>query len=165
MANNQANVLPTAVGLFQGYRRSDMVTRRRLIYHGLSCHQAAEGLQGLPDDLREAVETVSHYLDHVGVLVRKDLVGIDLVAAFIGGSTMSMWAQMAPFIREHRRQTAEVYQRHFEYLVTRLWELPWVGEVGRLALAPPEAESVWRVESPGVPPNSNDSSGHDRNGG
>jgi hypothetical protein len=116
-----SNAFPATVDLFREYRSSEMVAARRLLSQRLSDLDPAGGVNDLPDDVAQAALRISHYLDNLGVQVAQNLIAPELVAGFLGDSTLRLWAQLRPFIlSERRRRHPQAYLQYFEHLAETL---------------------------------------------
>ncbi|MFI4989402.1 MAG: hypothetical protein ACHQHO_00610 [Solirubrobacterales bacterium] len=116
-----SNAFPATVDLFREYRSREMVAARRLLSQRLPALDPANGISNLPDDVAQAVLRVSHYLDNLGVQVAQHLIAPELVAGFLGDSTLRLWSQLEPFIvSERRRRHPQAYLQYFEHLAETL---------------------------------------------
>jgi hypothetical protein len=66
--------------------------------------------------LPKAVVKLSHYFDHLGVLVQSRVVRPKPVAIYIGGSIGEAWKVLEPYIQSERSHSSTRYQVNFEYL-------------------------------------------------
>src|SRR5437867_1164734 len=95
-----ANSLPVVLGLLGEF--SATRAERYFIAHGLSLYKASAGVWGLPDEEREQVLRVLHYLDHLGFLVDQKLADEKAIGAFIGDAIIKLWESLEPYIRAER---------------------------------------------------------------
>jgi hypothetical protein len=100
----------------------DTEADRRFIIRELQ--KAAEpelGISELPEGIRQRVVNVSHYLDHLGVLVDRELVDATVVYGFMGPSVVRLWSILSPYIEAEaeRRREAE-YQDYFRRLAIKM---------------------------------------------
>jgi hypothetical protein len=78
-------------------------------------------VSGLPDEAREPAEEVIHYLAHLGLLIDSRLVEAKTVNRYMGGSVLRCWEELAPFVREERRQRGDDgYGSYLERLVGKM---------------------------------------------
>ena len=113
------NALPGALE-FLGQHRDFAPDRRFIAQELTSTADVQLGIAELPEEIRERVVRVSHYLDHLGVLVERDLVDAKLVAGFMGGSIIWLWKVLGPYIEVERERRGEEYQMYFEDLAVRM---------------------------------------------
>lgn len=117
----KANTLPATVDLFREYRGRDMVKARRILNERLPLLNPENGVRGLPDDVAQAALQVGHYLDNLGVQVAHGLLAPELAAGFLGDSTIRLWCQLQPFIRNERSlRSPNAYLQYFEHLAATL---------------------------------------------
>ena len=122
-----ANALPAVIDLFREYRSPEMTTARRIVFEKLTDAEKQLPLSQLPDDVRPAAYTVSHFLDNLGVMPAEGLMKPKLAAGFFGDTAIELWTHLAPCIeRERDRREAwrggRAYQVYFEDLAQRLKE-------------------------------------------
>jgi hypothetical protein len=114
----KANAFPAAIDLFREFRDPAFVADRRLLLSQLRGCDPEQGMSGLPARIKDAAFRVSHYLDNVGVLVAHKLIDPEIAGSFLGASALSLWHELAPFIRRERvLRSYDDYQMHFEHLV------------------------------------------------
>lgn len=113
----KANAFPAAIDLFREFRDPAFVADRRLLLTELEHCDPAQGMQGLPDGIRQAAFRVSHYLDNVGALVAHRLIDPEIAGSFLGASALQLWEALKEFIRRERvLRSYPDYQMHFEHL-------------------------------------------------
>lgn len=135
----RANAFPAVVDLFREYRSMEMVAARRLLSQRAKEFDESLGIAGMPDDVAQAALRVTHYLDNLGVLIAKELIGIELVAGFLGDSTLRQWQLLKGFIRsERRRRQPQAYMQYFEHLTARLVEVDPASVRAKLKKMPEE---------------------------
>lgn len=97
------------------YRESE--ASRRYVFRELANgNDPSLGISGLPDDAREHVVAVCHYLDHLGFLVDRGIVSGPSVAGLLGESVLRSWEELAPSIKAERQARAGDYAEYFEDL-------------------------------------------------
>ena len=124
-----ANSLPVVLGLLGEFQETR--AERYFVVSDLAARYPAElGIWGLPDEAREKVLRILHYMDHLGLLVDRKLADDKAIAGFIGGAVISLWKALAPYVeaeREKRRQDRDQvdadYQEYFEDLAARMVKL------------------------------------------
>jgi hypothetical protein len=123
-----ANALPVVLGLLGEFEQTR--AERYFVMNDLARNPAELGVWGLPDEAREKVLRVLHYLDHLGLLVDRKLADDEAIAGFVGGAVISLWKALAPYVeaeREKRRRDRDQvdagYQRYFEDLAARMVKL------------------------------------------
>src|SRR5262245_27543784 len=108
----KANALPTLLEFVQEYRRYE-ADRRYLLRDLRNEHDPKVGISGLPNDARERVVRVQHYLDQLGLLVDQQLVDAGAVAGFMGESVLRSWQALSPYITAERDIRGEDYAEYF----------------------------------------------------
>jgi hypothetical protein len=79
----------------------------------------------LPDDVQQAAYHVSHFLDHMGVLLSNRLIDLDVLAANIGISAEAAWFKLEPCVRvERERRSTGIYLDYFEHLIASIRTIP-----------------------------------------
>lgn len=123
-----ANSIPVVLGLLGEF--TETRRERYFVIQELSGYDPAMGVWGLPDDARESVLRVLHYLDHLGLLVAEGLADEKAIAGFVGDAIVDLWLALEPYVqseRENRRRDWKVddvaYQMYFENLAARMVEL------------------------------------------
>lgn len=98
-----------------------MADARRFVYRELHKHDLSLGLDGLPAEDREAVRDLMCFYDNLGAIVAYDVIDVDPVVGYIGGSVTDMWTALEPLIASERRirQVSDPSRWHvyFEELV------------------------------------------------
>ena len=74
------------------------------------------GLAELPEDLRDGALRVSHFFDHVGLLVAHDLVPADPLVGFFGRGAMNCWDKLRPYILAERARRLQGGYASGEYV-------------------------------------------------
>jgi hypothetical protein len=123
-----ANSLPVVLGLLGEF--ADTRGERYFITHELAEYPTNLGVWGLPEEAREKVLRVLHYLDHLGLLVDRKLADERAIAGFAGDAIIHLWRCLDPYVRaergNRRRERGVVdadYQEYFENLAARMLEL------------------------------------------
>jgi hypothetical protein len=122
----RANILPAAIDLFREYRSPEMMMARALVFKALKPSQGERpnptlGLQDLPADVGASAIRVSHFLDHLGVLVANDLMSPEMAASFLGDSAQNLWSTLGDYIEEERKlRRSPEFQKNFQKLVEAL---------------------------------------------
>jgi hypothetical protein len=139
-----ANAVPVLVGLYGEHRGKRLADARRFVYHDLGSFDPKNGLDALDAENRELVRDLAWFYDNLGALVAHDVVDIDFVSGFLGGSVASTWTELEPFIRGEREKRKghatdpERWQMYFENLATLVRETP--PQVAR------SRQKLWRLE-------------------
>jgi hypothetical protein len=119
----RANAFPSAIDLFREYRNSEMTNARRIVRSQIP-DASATRIEDLPAWVAQAVISVSHYFDNLGVLVDHDLLEAELAAGFLGDTVTEMWGLLSPIIRSERQLGSfPHYQRYFESLARHMKEI------------------------------------------
>lgn len=140
----RATELSASIDLLREYRSRKMRLARQTV-HDLPDWppDPKGGLNQLEQEEREAVELVSHYLDNLGLFVKRGLLEPHTAAAFLGLSALGMWIKLAPWIYSERQTKPSRwdYQRHFEDVAalfksmnigeTLLSDLRWLPPLGK----------------------------------
>jgi hypothetical protein len=124
-----SNSLPILVDLFREHRSSRLAEARQFVYRGLSSHDPKNGLAALPADKRDLVRDLAWYYDNLGALVLHEVVDVGLVAGYLGGSVVSVWDSMRPFVEAERTRRSNDpdprrWQEYFENLAALMREVP-----------------------------------------
>lgn len=114
----QTNYLPILIDMFREFRDSDFKTHSSYVVNQLKkeCNPAETGYMYLPPDALVHVRTISHFYDNLGLLVANGIIDQKLVLSFMGGSILSTWTVLEPFIRRERELRQGDYQEFFEHL-------------------------------------------------
>jgi DNA-binding transcriptional ArsR family regulator len=127
-AARDANALPVVLGLLGEFEKTR--AERYFVVNDLGRYPTELGVWGLPDEAREKVLRVLHYIDHLGLLVHRNLADDEAIAGFVGGAVIALWKALAPYVeaeREKRRRERDRvdagYQEYFEDLAARMVEL------------------------------------------
>lgn len=136
------NSLPVLVDLFREHRSSRLAEARQFVYSGLAACNLKDGLAGLPPEKRELVRDLAWYYDNLGALVLHEVVDVELVAGYLGGSVVAVWESMRPLIEAERlRRTHDAdprrWQEYFENLAVLISEVPPTKARG--------SRSLWRL--------------------
>jgi hypothetical protein len=117
-----ANAFSGVGGIFAQYRNIE--ASRRFVLRELQSACSPEfGVSELPDEAREHVIRVLHFLDHLGVLVDRGLLDKSTVSAFMGGSVLRLWHALSAYVEVERgRRDEEGYQVYFEQLAVMMSE-------------------------------------------
>jgi hypothetical protein len=79
-------------------------------------------------DLFSTRTSVNTYLNGIGVLVKRGLLSLDLVADILGGPIVMLWNKEAEYIREFRVKTNYgLYLKDLEYLFEEIMRLRSAG--------------------------------------
>jgi len=123
-----ANALPVVLDLLGEFEQTR--AERYFVGNELARYPPELGVWELPDEAREKVLRVLHYLDHLGLLVDRGLADVEAIAGFAGGAIVALWTALAPYIeveREKRQRDRDPvdagYQEYFEDLAARMAEL------------------------------------------
>jgi len=115
--SKKSDSVMAVLNLFTEFRSAN--NARRLIGKKLAseCSCTSLGWDGLPDDLKESAKNVSHFFDHLGVLVAHNLVNKEAIFGWLGGSIERNWILLAPYIDAERKiRENDNYQKYFEIL-------------------------------------------------
>lgn len=86
------------------------------------------GFRELHPDDQIRVKHVSHFYDHIGLVIAHKIVSEKLLTSFMGESAKITWDILEPFILKERElfgpKTNGEYQMFFEDLVARVIENP-----------------------------------------
>ena len=117
-ASESSNAVTVILDVFREFRSPEMVKARRYVMQRLdpAVYDPCKGMDGLPADLKYQAIRISHFFDQLGVLVAHDLVSRDAIVGFLGGSVLSSWDKLSPYIRGDRQVRNAEYQEYFEML-------------------------------------------------
>ena len=112
--------------LFAEFRKPELVEARQTVIHKLSVDNYCPevGLYGLPDEVKHSALSVSHFFDHVGVLVAHNLVNREAIIGWIGDSAIYCWDSLFPYIVAERKIRNAPYQEYFELLYEAIQKNP-----------------------------------------
>jgi hypothetical protein len=123
----QANALPAVVQLFEDSRNElwgarEFVNNSSFVAAGFPVD---DGFDGLPEE----VKRLAWYYDQLGALVAHDIIDVELVSGYIGGSMRMTWERLRPYIETERRRRASSpdpmrWQEYFENLAALIDESP-----------------------------------------
>lgn len=108
--SRHSNSLRVVVDLFKEHRDDRLARARLLVATELSNYDLSEGLSGLPEEERQLVRDLIWFYDNLGALVVHDIVDIEPIAGYLGGSVVAVWEKMSPVIkveREKRRSAGQ----------------------------------------------------------
>jgi len=113
----RANDASALVELFREYRSQPLASARRNVRDHIKEWAPENGVEGLPDDVRYLL----WFFDNLGVLVAHGVVESGPVIGWLGGSAVSMWDLLQPFILAERTNRPRGldpnrYQEYFENL-------------------------------------------------
>lgn len=111
----KANALSVLSDFFERYRHIDP-DRRYVLTDLPRGDPRGRGVSGLPETSHRHAATVIHYLDQLGFLVGKKLVGAKDVASLMGASIERCWKVLKPYVENERKARAPDYAQHFEKL-------------------------------------------------
>jgi hypothetical protein len=125
----QSNSLPVLVDLFREHRGHRLAQARDFVFHELPGCDVSRGLAGLPEDERELVRDLAWFYDNLGALVAHEIVDVEPVAGYLGGSVIAVWERLAPLVsveRGRRGNSADPlrWQAYFENLYVLVQERP-----------------------------------------
>jgi hypothetical protein len=121
--SRHSNSVSVLVDLFREHRSDKLARARKFVYSELGSFDLAAGLEALPLEQGELVRDLAWYYDNLGALVLHDIVDIEPVAGYLGGSIVDSWKKIHPLVEAERakRKTAGSsdpgrWQEYFEYL-------------------------------------------------
>ncbi|MFD1044353.1 hypothetical protein ACFQ1S_01465 [Kibdelosporangium lantanae] len=111
-----ANTVAAILKLFEEYRADDLRLARRAVFQMMDYStDSTPALRDLPEDIRVSAERVSHYFDHVGLLVGHHLVPAKPMISFFGLGCAALWDKLEPYVvAERNLRTVGYYLRYFE---------------------------------------------------
>lgn len=117
------------VDMFNEHRSDRLADARTAIHKRLGTCDPAQGIAGLPDDIRGGIRDLAWFYDNLGVLVHHGVVDIRPVSGYLGGSVTYCWGKLEPFIDAERvkRSTSPDPQRwqvYFEMLAAEVTNMP-----------------------------------------
>ena len=110
------------VDFIREYR--DYEPDRRVVIRELRKQDPQLGTSELPDGIREEVNHVCHYLDHLGFLVAKGVVAAEDVAGLMGHSILVTWGALRPYIVVERQRRDRDYAPYLEHLAEAMYAAP-----------------------------------------
>lgn len=117
------NSISVLVDLFREHRSDRLARARKFVFAELSTFNLHEGLSGLPESERDLVRDLAWFYDNLGALVLHDIVDIEPIAGYLGGSIIDSWEKMAPIVDAERRirmaggsSDPGRWQEYFQYL-------------------------------------------------
>ncbi|MGB2570299.1 DUF4760 domain-containing protein [Micromonospora citrea] len=123
------NSLPVLIDLFREHRSDRLADARRFVHSGLDKCDLSQGFAGLPEEEREMVRDLAWYYDNLGALVLHEVVDVEIVAGYLGGSVVAVWEKISPLIEAERLKRADDpdprrWQEYFENLRFLVQEVP-----------------------------------------
>ncbi|WP_435820590.1 DUF4760 domain-containing protein [Micromonospora purpureochromogenes] len=123
------NSLPVLIDLFREHRTARLFEARQFVHNGLPKYDVRRGYAGLPERERELVRDLACYYDNLGALVLHEVVDVELVAGYLGGSVVAAWKKLRPLIEAERQMRAQHtdprrWQEYFENLALLMGEVP-----------------------------------------
>lgn len=117
------------VDMFNEHRSEHLARARRSVYRELVEIDPASGISGLPEDIRPGVRDLAWFYDNLGVLVHHGVVDIRPISGYLGGSVVSTWQVLEPFIATEREKRSDSpdparWQMYFELLVDEIAQMP-----------------------------------------
>jgi len=119
------------VDMFKEHRDEHLATARHFVFSELSDHNVKDGLAGLPEDKRQLVRDLSWYYDNLGALVVHNIIDIEPVSGYLGGSLAEVWQKMQPLVEAERKKREEAGfidpdrpQAYFQMLYERVQRCP-----------------------------------------
>jgi len=111
-------MLPILIDMFKEFRSSEFKNHQQYIYNQLTqeCDPSKTGYTKLPEPAKLHAITVSHFFENLGLLVASRIIDKELVISYMGGSIISTWNVLEPYIKQERIFRNGVYQDHFEHL-------------------------------------------------
>ncbi|MFF0734205.1 hypothetical protein ACFYVK_21575 [Streptomyces chartreusis] len=126
-----ANTLPVLVDLFREHRSEQLAQARQLVFDQLSGWDLSSGMEGLPEAERNLLRELAWFYDNLGALVTHDVVDIEPISGYLGGSVISVWEGMEPLVRVEREKRAHCglpdadrWQAYFENLYHLVRAMP-----------------------------------------
>lgn len=123
--SRHSNTLPVLVELFREHRSDRLAEARSYVRQELPAIDVTGGLSALPPDKQKLVRDLSWFYDNLGALVAHDIVDIDPVAGYLGGSVLETWDTLQPLIEGERLRRvndsdASRWQEYFENMAALL---------------------------------------------
>ncbi|MCZ4124869.1 MULTISPECIES: DUF4760 domain-containing protein [Streptomyces] len=105
-----SNTLPVVIGLFSEHRDDNLTEARAFVYRELDTFDLSQGLDALPPDKQKLVRDLAWFYDNVGALVTHNVVDVEPVSGYLGGSVILIWEKMEPLIRAERARRSPSLQ-------------------------------------------------------
>jgi hypothetical protein len=119
----QATEAQVFVTLLDQHRSQELLHARNWIRNELpSSRELPEGLRSLAREDRDKVELVLFFYDFLGMLVAHDLVDLEPVAGWVGGSIARNWQLLEDLVRIERCRRGHPWQMYFENLAALVKE-------------------------------------------
>ncbi|HLI75486.1 MAG TPA: hypothetical protein VKV02_00975 [Acidobacteriaceae bacterium] len=152
----QSNQVPLFVELFQEFRSERFQLAESHILDELESFDPAEGVMGLPGDIRSDVNVINNYFGTLGSLIIYGILEEREVMTMIGPRADRLWGKLEPFIiAERGSRGSDDFASFFEDLVYRVrlhWPLmkSYGLEIHRLEHLPGENQSVQNLSRNGI---------------
>jgi hypothetical protein len=115
-----ANHLPVVLDTFRASRSSQWFEAQEYILNQLPVEHTAEcGWRGLPQQVRDKVNTIGLFYDDLGKLVAHGIVGESLVIGSYGEPIVHLWDTLAPYVYKERQSCTPHFWVYFEDLAAR----------------------------------------------
>ncbi|MBM0238863.1 hypothetical protein JNW88_20060 [Micromonospora sp. ATA32] len=123
------NSLPVLIDLFREHRSNRLAEARHFVNSGLDVYDLSGGFAGLPEEERELVRDLAWYYDNLGALVLHEVIDVEVVAGYLGGSVTAVWEKIRPLVEaEREKRTHDTdprrWQEYFENLAALMREVP-----------------------------------------
>ena len=125
-----SNTLPVLIDLFREHRSDNLTKARVFVFNDLETFDLSQGLGCLPEDEQTLVRDLAWFYDNVGALVTHNVVDLEPVSGYLGGSVILIWEKMEPLIQAERARRnlsahdPQRWQVYFENLYLLVRETP-----------------------------------------
>lgn len=125
-----ANSIPMLVELFADHRGRRLARARQIVNNELRGQDLSGGLASITDKCKQdLVLELAWYYDNLGALVAHDIVDIDPVSGYLGGSVVTCWEVLKPLVMAEREARSGYedpgrWQIYFENLARLVAERP-----------------------------------------
>lgn len=126
------NSMPVLIEMFREHRSAYLADAREYVRTSLSGRDLSHGLASIPKARRQKqVRDLLWFYDNIGVMVVHEIVDIEIVSGYLGGSALAIWKELRPMIeaeRQRRRDAGdpdpERWQDYFERLTVAIASSP-----------------------------------------
>lgn len=117
-----SNSYPVVSEMFKEFRSLEFKEHLNYVTNTfLKDNKVELGINNLPEEVKSHVKIVSHFFDHLGVMVANNVADKNLVICYLGGAAEEVWNVLSLNIKFERDfRPNGLYQEFFENLV---WEI------------------------------------------
>lgn len=117
----QSNQVPLFVELFQEFRSERFQVAERCIMNKVATGNTGQGVSGLPDDVRSAVNITNNYYGTLGALIMHGILEERVAVSMVGYRADQLWTKLESLIIAERvNRGSDDFASFFEDFVYRV---------------------------------------------